>query len=480
MPFRPRWAVRLVRGTRRAFLAADDRLGLSPVVGRLLKHPVPPGTGWLYVFGSATLLAFVIQVVTGIALAMAYVPSSGQAYDSLQFISREAPFGHLLRGIHFFGASAMVLLVGLHTIRVYLMAAYKYPREMNWLTGAVLLALTLLMGFTGQLLRWDQNAVWSVIVGAEQASRVPGFGQLLARFVLAGDAVGGATLSRFFAVHVFFIPAVIFAFIGAHLYLVIRHGISEPPVAGRPVDPATYRRWYEDMLAREGRPFWPDAAWRDVAFAVGVVCVIIALAAAVGAPELGKPPDPTILVAYPRPDWYLLWYFAVLALIPPAIESWVIVLAPLLFGILLLLVPVLSNRGEWSPRRRPWAIAVVITAVMMIGVLWTAGARAPWSPDFNAPVLPDSLATADSVVRRGAQLFHQRGCENCHAVAGLGGRRGPDLTTVGDRLTTDQMIIRIMNGGTNMPPFAAALKPDELDALVAFLHSRRVTNPDAR
>jgi ubiquinol-cytochrome c reductase cytochrome b subunit len=302
---------------------------------------------------------------------------------------------------------------------------------------------------------------------------VPGFGHLLARFVLAGDAVGGATLSRFFAVHVFFIPAVIFAFIGAHLYLVVRHGISEPPVTGRPVDPATYRHWYEDMLKREGRPFWPDAAWRDVTFGVGVVFIIIALAAAVGAPELGKPPDPTILVAYPRPDWYLLWYFAVLALIPPAIESWVIVLAPLLFGILLLLVPVFSNRGERSPRRRPWAVAIVIAAVMMIGVLWTAGARAPWSPDFNAPALPDSLATANPQVRRGAQLFHERGCENCHAIAGFGGERGPDLTTVGDRLTTDQMIIRIMNGGTNMPPFAAALKPDELDALVAFLHSRR-------
>jgi ubiquinol-cytochrome c reductase cytochrome b subunit len=473
MPFRPRWAVRLVRGTRHVFAAADDRLGLSPVIGKLLDHPVPPGTGWLYVFGSATLIAFTIQVVTGIALAMAYVPSSGEAYESLRFISRDAPFGHLVRGIHFFGASAMVLLVGLHTLRVYLMAAYKYPREMNWLTGGVLLLLTLLMGFTGQLLRWDQNAVWSVIVGAEQASRVPGFGRLLARFILAGDAVGGATLSRFFAVHVFFIPAVIFVFIGTHLYLVVRHGISEPPAAGRPVNPATYRRWYADLLRREGRPFWPDAAWRDVVFGVGVVCVIIALAEIVGAPELGKPPDPTILVAYPRPDWYLLWYFAVLALVPPAIESWVIVFAPLLFGILLLLVPILSNRGERSPRRRPWAVAVALTAVMMIGVLWVAGARAAWSPDFDAPPLANHLTATDPEVRRGAELFHERGCENCHTVSGLGGHRGPDLTTVGARLTTDEMIIRIMNGGTNMPPFAATLKPDELNALVAFLHSRR-------
>jgi ubiquinol-cytochrome c reductase cytochrome b subunit len=474
MPFRPRWARRLALGTRRAFAAADDRLGVSDFVAIVTRHPVPPGTGWLYVFGSATLLAFVIQVVTGIALAMAYVPAAGEAYQSLQFISRDAPFGHLLRGIHFFGASAMVLLIGLHTIRVYLMAAYKYPREMNWLTGAVLLALTLLMGFTGQLLRWDQNAVWSVIVGAEQASRVPALGQMLARFVLAGDSVGGATLSRFFAVHVFFIPAVIFLFLGIHLYLVFRHGISEPPKAGRPVDPARYKAWYEDMLNREGLPFWPYAAWRDVLFGLGVVCVIIALAELVGAPELGKPPDPTIIAAYPRPDWYLLWYFAVLALIPPALESWVIVLAPLLFGVLLILVPAFSNRGERSPRRRPWAIAVVIAAVTMIGVLWVAGARAAWSPDFEARALPMGLvSSANPTARAGAALFHTRGCENCHSVSGFGGHRGPDLTTVAERLTSDQMIIRIMNGGTNMPPFAGVLRPDEVNALVAFLRTRR-------
>lgn len=447
-----------------------------------MKHPVPPNAGWFYVFGSATLLAFVIQVVTGIALAMAYVPSSGQAYDSLKFISSEAPFGHVLRGIHFFGASAMVVLIGLHTIRVYLMAAYKYPRELNWLTGAVLLGLTLLMGFTGQLLRWDQNAVWSVIVGAEQASRVPGLGRMLARFVLAGDSVGGATLSRFFAVHVFFIPAVMFAFIGAHVYLVFRHGISEPPVTGRPVDPRTYRAWYHEMLEREGLPFWPDAAWRDVTFGFGVVCVIVALAELVGAPALGKPPDPTILVAYPRPDWYLLWYFAVLALIPPALESWVIVLAPLVFGVLLLLVPFISNRGERSPRRRPWAVGISLAAVTIIGTLWAAGARAAWSPDFTAPRLPASLVMpatrtplgeSPAIVQTGAEFFHSRGCQACHNIGGFGGHRGPDLTTVGDRLTWDQMVIRIMNGGTNMPPFAATLRPDELNAIVTFLQTRR-------
>ena len=459
---------------KRLYQALDDRIGLSKALKPVFLHPVPRGTGWGYVFGSATLFAFILQVVTGITLATMYIPSTEHAYNSIAFITDEAAFGNLLRGIHYFGASAMIVLVGIHLIRVYLTAAYKFPREVNWLSGSFLLLLTVGMAFTGQLLRWDQTAFWTVVVAAEQAGRVPFIGNYLAQFIIAGRTVGGATLSRFFSFHVFFIPALIFGLLGLHLYLVLHHGISEPPKSGRIVDPKTYRTWYQALLDREGIPFWPDVAWRDVVFSVLMILVVVVLALIFGPKALDKPPDPTILQANPRPDWYLLWYFALLSLIPPVTENYVIVGAPLLAGVVLLALPFLFNRGERSPLRRPWAVGISIAFVLMVGTLTAIGRQSPWSPDFSAQPLPASVIGASSgPIYDGAQLFYKKGCEYCHQISGQGGHRGPDLTNVGDRLSRSEMSIRILNGGVNMPAFASNITPQELNMILDFLQSRK-------
>ncbi|MFN8516371.1 MAG: cytochrome b N-terminal domain-containing protein [Chloroflexia bacterium] len=462
---------------RRLWEVFDDRTGTSKLFGPVIAHPVPDAKGWVgwsYALGSAVLFSFVLQVVTGIALASAYIPSTGDAYESLRFITEDATLGGLLRGMHNYGATLMIITIGLHMIQTYLVGAYKFPREVNWLSGVALLGITLGLAFTGQLLRWDQTAYWSVFVLASQAARTPVVGEQVAQLVLAGNTVGGATLTRFYAFHVFFLPALIFGLLALHLWLVIHNGVSEPPEAGRPVDPKTYRSWYQNLLHREGVPFWPDALWRDVVLGLVVLVIIIGLAVIVGPPKVDIPPDPTVLEAYPRPDWYFLWIFAALALVPPGIEDLVILGMPLLIGTLLIALPFISSKGERSPKRRPWALAFTLVAVIMIGTLYVAGERAPWSPEFNpAPLDAAVLGPANQDVTAGAQLFNQKGCQSCHAVAGDGGKRGPDLTFAADRLTREQIIIRILNGGGGMPAYAGTLSPEELQHLTAFMETRR-------
>ena len=464
----------VIRKTKQLWDWLDDRLGISETIGPMATHLVPRGARWWYVFGSATLLAFLIQVFSGVALAFSYIPSTSQAYETLQFITNQAAFGRFIRGLHYYGASAMVLMVGIHMAQVYLFGAYKYPREMTWITGVMMLGFTLVMGFTGQLLRWDQTGVWSVIVAAEQVARVPLVGTWLARFTLGGTTVGGATLSRFFAIHVFVIPALVFSFVAIHLLGVLRHGISSPPKPGQFVSRKTYRRDYQHYLEKDGVPFWPDSAWRDVLFGALMALGIVVLALVFGPPQVGKPPDPSIIAADPRPDWYLLWYFAVLALLPKGSETYFMVFGPVLVGVLLISLPFISRSGERSVRRRPWAVGVVIAVVLMIGSFWIAGAKSNWSPNFQAQPLPQSVvASDDAQVQAGAKLFYEKGCLNCHWIDGYGGRRGPDLSRVGATRSREELTLTILAGRGNMPSYANILTPREMNEVVAFLDSRR-------
>jgi ubiquinol-cytochrome c reductase cytochrome b subunit len=458
----------------------DDRTGASQAVGPMMKHIVPANARWWYVFGSAALCCFIMQVLTGIGLALAYVPSGGEAFQSLKYITEQAPLGSVLRGMHFFGASAMVLIAAMHMAQVYLHGAYKYPREMNWMSGVVLLLFTLGMGFTGQLLRWDANGIWSAVVGAEQAARAPVVGPFIAHAILAGDNIGGATLTRFYVLHVFIFPAFIFAGVGVHMWLILRHGISEMPKPGQPVVPATYKRDYEARLEKTGVPFWPTAMWRDAVFSLAVVAGIIACAIAFGPPVLDKPPDPTTLNVNPAPDWYFLFYFAILSMLPASLETWVILGGPLVVILGLLALPLLSNKGERALSRRPWAVATVVVAVTALVVLTIYGAKSPWSPQFTARPLAEQVPAIAGADGPGARVFFDKGCIYCHEIAGDGGQRGPNLSRVGDRLSEDQLILRINNGGHNMPAFAGRITREELAAVVAFLKSRSTGHPSGQ
>jgi ubiquinol-cytochrome c reductase cytochrome b subunit/menaquinol-cytochrome c reductase cytochrome b subunit len=208
----------------------DERTSLTGATRWLLFRKVPRGTNWFYTLGSATLFAFLSQAVTGVFLAMYYRPdASGGAYESIRYLTNDVFLGQFVRGMHKWGASVMVVLVFLHMGRVFFFGAYKYPRELNWVIGVVLLILTLVMGFTGYLLPFDQRAYWATIVGVNINGTGPLLGPYLSDFLLGGSEFGATTLSRFYAIHMLLIPGAIIALIGAHLYLVTKLGTTAPP-----------------------------------------------------------------------------------------------------------------------------------------------------------------------------------------------------------------------------------------------------------
>lgn len=451
-----------------------ERLGVGPLLEFARDHKVQPelGTakGWMYVFGLATLTAFLSQVLTGIALATMYVPSPAHAHDSLVHITHETTFGGVLRGMHFFGASAMVLLVFVHMGRVFLTASYKAPRQMNWVTGVFLMTIVMAMALTGQLLRWDENGMWTVMVAAKFAERTPLVGEWIAQFMLGGSGVGGATLTRAHALHVIVLPVTILLFLAAHLHLLVHHGVSEPPTPEAPTELKKYVEWYEKREETEGVRYFPHGVWRELVVAFGVVVTIVLLAVIVGPKGPLGPGDPTDLSAEPKPDWFVRWYYALLYFKPRGLETLVMVYLPIAALVGLLALPFVAGRGRRTLRARPWAPVIVVAAVLTFGVLTVTGLRSDWTPAYDAePFTNADLGVESGPVHEGARLFHEKGCMYCHAALGRGGRYGPDLSDVTLRLSREDITLRIIQGFRDMPAYRDALAADELEPLLAFL-----------
>ena len=213
---------------QKTFTWLDERLGLKTIYATVLDRKVPK-VNWWFTLGSASLFLFLLQGITGIMLTVYYVPSPDHAYDSIQYIMTGVSYGWLIRGIHHWGASLMVLIVFFHMLRTYFFGAYKYPREFTWVTGVLLLLLTLGMGFTGYLLPWNQRAYWATTVATSIAGTVPFLGNFINQALRGGMDLSAVTLARFFSVHIWWFPAMIGALIGVHLYMVIRLGISSVP-----------------------------------------------------------------------------------------------------------------------------------------------------------------------------------------------------------------------------------------------------------
>src|SRR5271166_4385604 len=454
----------------------EDRLKVEPVLKETMEHPVPrQSASWFYVCGSGALTVFIVQIFTGIMLALIYVPSAGQAWDSLQYLNHGVMLGWFLRAVHGWGSNFMVAIVLIHMVQVALFGAYKFPRELTWIVGVFLLLMTLGMAFTGQVLRFDQDAYWGLGIGASISSRVPVLGPCIVNLLLGGPIIGGATLSRFFALHVFVIPGLLMLFVGLHLLLVLKLGINEWPMPGRVVRRATYMQEYHELTHKQGVPFVPGAVWKDIFFSGFILIAIAVCAVHFGPFGPGGQPDPTIIQTAPRPDFFFLWLYALLSFLPPSAETPILLIGPPLAILALILLPFLSGEGEKSWKRRPIAVLTMLLIAITLGTFTRLAQFAPWSPHMNAwsgdPVPDRFIHGTTALERQGALVFQVKQCRNCHSLGETGGQRGPALDSVAVRLTRDQFIRQVIQGGGNMPAYGNNLSPAETTALVAFLET---------
>jgi ubiquinol-cytochrome c reductase cytochrome b subunit len=459
----------------------DRRLGLAKPIVESAEHPIPASSAsWWYVFGSAAMVLLGLQILTGVLLALVYVPSAGEAWNSLQFLNHDMTLGWFLRAVHGWGSNFMIAIVLIHMAQVFLFGAYKFPRELTWMIGVLLLLLTLVMAFTGQVLRFDQDAYWGLGIGASIMSRVPFIGAPLVHLLLGGPIIAGATLSRFFTLHVFVIPGILVMSAALHVWMVLRLGINEWPMPGRLVRKSTYEREYHALVQKDGIPFIPDGAWRDAVFAAAIMLALVACAFFFGPFGPTGQPDPTIIQTAPKPDFAFLWIYAVLAFLPPSLETPVLLIAPVIIIGALLLLPLIAGEGEKHWSRRPIAVLMVALIAVTLGVFTRLGTYTPWSPIMDAwtsdAVPLEYLRGRTPLERQGSLVLQDKQCRNCHSLGGVGGLRGPALDSIAARMTEDQIIRQVLQGGGNMPAYGNALNPSETTALVHFLLTLRGQN----
>ncbi len=406
----------------------ESRTGFVSMAKEFLTEDVPGGASYWYVFGSATLFAMIVQIVTGIFLTFFYAPSAATAWESTRAIYLN-PWTHFILSVHYWGASAMIALVFLHLLQVLIWGAYKSPRELQWIVGVLLLLVTLVLGLTGYLLPWDMNAYFASQVSLNITGTAPIAGPLLQSIAQGGGAMGTATINRFFGLHVWLMPAALLALVGAHLAIFRHNGSAGPVVDDR-------------RTLKQGR-FWPDQMFMDAAFSFIVFIVIVFLAIFVP-PFLDAKADPTVATFVPYPAWYFLSLFGLLNLVPPQFDLLATIVVPTLFLIVVLLVPWLdrsTTRNFASRKGILWGATLVVAAVVGLSIysqLSIMGKQAAGPPSLSeAQILaaPAEAATtaaapaaasggaaagaANPQLAAGAKIFSTN-CSSCHGATGMG------------------------------------------------------------
>ena len=442
----------------RSFLAwLEDRTGLGGALLHFLDEEIPASSGWKQVFGSLALFLFFTQVFTGILLGLNYGPTPGEAHESIRHIMRELTGGALIRGLHHWGASAMVIVVVFHMIQTFLWGAYKKPREVTWMAGVVLLLFTLGFALTGYLLPWDNRAYWGTVVTTQIAGGVPVMGPYILRLMGAEDGVGVVTFARFYSAHVLILPAATFLLILFHVYLVRRHGVAPEPG--------------DELLPK--RKFYPEQVFKDTVAIFLTFAALFTLAIVAKAP-LGRLADPTDTSFIPRPEWYFQFLFQLLKYCEGPLEIFATVVLPGAAVTGLMAVPFLDRGPMVKVTKRTAAFAtVVLGAIAWSGLTGAAVLETPAEAARAEALGPMEWVDLTPIELAGVGYFEKERCSACHTL-GLAdeGKHGPNLGAGGNSRDAAWLIAHSKAPGSVVPGSQMPivnLKPAELNALASFL-----------
>ncbi len=361
----------------------DERWPLSPLVHLALDEEIPGGARYAYTLGSAVLIVFMIQAVTGIMQLFFYVPTTDHAYDSISYLRTMVPFGWLAHGLHYWGAQLMIILLLFHIARVFLWGAYKKPRELTWIAGVALFLTAMGFSFTGGPLHWDQRGFWVGEVSTSIAGTVPLVGDLTKKLLRGGEEMGQLALSRLFVIHVAVLPGALLALFGIHIIAMRRFGSVGP--------------WNEEARMRKG-PFWPDQAFKDAVAGSAVFLLIIILAVLLP-PQYSGMADPLDVSYIPKPEWNFLFLYESLKYFHGRLEPVGTVGIPTVLILMVILLPFIDRNPERNPLKRPIAmlcalvLGSVIVAISVIGYLSPGFAEAPVKPATTLPKGTSALAS---------------------------------------------------------------------------------------
>ena len=464
----------------------NHRTGLDDLLRTALDEPIPGGARFAYIFGSGLLFIFLSQIITGVFLALYYVPSADHAHTTVAYITKAVTAGAFLRSLHAYGASAMVVVLLLHLSQTYLYGAYKGRREILWLSGCALFAMVLAMAFTGYLLPWDQRAYFATAVGTNAASEIPWIGESIKSLMRGGTEMGTLTISRFFVAHVFLIPGAIFALVSSHLLLFRKVGAAGP-VDEDPVHPK-----------QKAELFYPRQVLMDLSLTallivgLGLLCFFVPI-------QLGPPANPADAQYIPRPEWYYLPIFQWLKYWHGATSVVGVLVIPSLLVAAILALPFLDRSVERRPWKRPVAMAAyVFVFATLIGLGLrsqyldrhdsgvaqqlakqqaeeSAYARQPFEPELSSASLAAANVTlADPLAAKGKTIFEGQSCNACHGDGGVGTAAAPALAGISKKFSPDQVAnlfqhptAKMTAGG--MPP--VDLPPNDTRALIVYVES---------